>query len=88
MVERAFLSIKESKLDSFIECEQRNIELVQKLEISEGKLNLYKITLDELENEKESFKMQLMKAAEGLQFEFLKVEATKKSIETDINQRV
>ena len=88
MIERAFLSIKESKLDSFIECEQKNIELVQKLEISEGKLNLYKNTLDDLESEKESLKVQLMKAAEGLQIEFLKVEATRKNIEADINQRV
>ena len=82
------MSIKESKLDSFIECEQKNIELIQKLEISEGKLNLYKNTLDDLESENESFKIQLMKAAEGLQIEFLKVEATRKNIEADINQRV
>lgn len=82
------MSLKESKLDSFIECEQRNIELAQKLEISEGKLNLYKSTLDELENEKESLKMQLIKAAEGLQVDFLKVEAARKNIETELNQRV
>ena len=86
IIERAFMSIKES--DSFIKWEQKNIELIQKLEISEGKLNLYKSNLDDLESNREMLKMQLTKAAERLQVEFLKVEATRKNIEADINQRV
>jgi hypothetical protein len=88
MIERAFLSLKETKLDFYIESEQKVLELTQKLEISEGKLNLYKSSLEEQEKEKENLKIQLFRAAEGLQLEFQKIELARKSVENEINTRV